>query len=304
MSMMIGGDGADGAAMDGLIIDGTDHSFMQDVVEESRARPVIVDFWAPWCGPCRTLGPALEKAVRAAKGAVRLVKINIDENPHVARQLQVQSIPAVFAIKDGRPVDGFAGALPDSQIKQFIDRLTGDSGAHDAAMAVAEGDKALEAGDAAGAAQFYVTALQMDPENAPALAGLARCYLAGGDAERARELLDTVPEEMRGHAAIQGALTALKYAETDADPSEIETLRKAADAAPDDHQTRLDLARALSARGRFGEAMMHLLDSIAHDRDWNEGAARAELLSLFEAAGQTSEATKSGRRRLSAILFS
>ena len=304
MTMIIGEDAGATGGLEGLIIDGTDQSFMTDVVEESRTRPVIVDFWAPWCGPCRQLGPALEKVVKAAKGAVRLVKINVDENPHVAQQLRVQSIPAVFAIKDGRPVDGFQGALPESQLKQFVDRLTGDTGAEDAAAAVAEGDKALDAGDPGGAAQFYAAALQADPENMPAVAGLARCYLAAGEAEEAKALLDSVPEELRSHAAIQAALTALKYAESDSDPAEVEALRKAAEAAPDDHQKRIDLAKALSARGRFAEAMDQLLQSIARDREWNEGAARAELLSLFDAAGPTSDATKAGRKRLSSILFS
>jgi putative thioredoxin len=245
----------------------------------------------------------LEKTVRAAGGAVRLVKINIDENPQIAQQLRVQSIPAVFAIKDGRPIDGFQGALPESQIKQFVDRLTGDTGAEDAALAVAEGDRALAAGDPGGAAQFYAAALQADPENMAAVAGLARCYIAAGEAEEARSLLDSVPEELRGHAAIQAALTALNYVVADTDPDEIDALKNAVAAAPGDHQKRLDLALALSGRGRFAEAMDQLLDSVARDREWNEGAARAELLKLFEAAGPTSDATKAGRKRLSSILF-
>ncbi len=287
----------------GDIIDGSDATFMQDVVEESRTRPVIVDFWAPWCGPCKQLGPALEKAVTQARGAVRLVKINVDENQGVAQQLRVQSIPAVFAIKDGRPVDGFQGAVPESQIKQFVDRLTGDTGAEDAAAAVAEGDRALGEDDPRGAAQFYAQALQIDPDNAAAVAGLARCYLAAGEPGEAKNLLESIPEEMKSDPAIQAAMTALKYAEADTDPSEVEGLKQAVEAAPDDHQKRLDLAKALSARGRFGEAMEHLLTSVEKDREWNEGAAKAELLSLFEAAGPASDATKAGRKRLSSILF-
>ena len=307
-------DGAKGgAAKDGgpaggdLVKNGGDASFMADVIEESRKQPVIVDFWAPWCGPCRQLAPALEKAVQAAKGAVKLVKINIDENPRIAGQLRVQSIPAVYAFSGGQPVDGFLGALPESQVKAFVDRLsTGADGeaepdeAADAEALLALATESLGLGDVGGAAQAYAQLLQIDPKNLKAIAGLARCYLSGGDAERAREVVAMAPADANDPdlASVRAALALAEQAA--GETAEFER-RLAANA--DDHEARLELAKILAGRGQMQEAVDHLLTIIGKDRDWNEGEARKQLLTVFEAAGPGSEVAKTGRRRLSSLLF-
>jgi putative thioredoxin len=290
-----------------LIKEGSDAGFAKDVIEASRTQPVIVDFWATWCGPCKTLGPALERAVMAAKGKVKLVKIDIDKNPAFAGQLRVQSIPTVYGFVDGRPVDGFMGAVPESQIKTFIDRLTaGAGGAEDAAAAetadlLAHAKESLDVGDVGGAAQAYAQVLQADPENLAAIGGLARCYLAGGDAERAAEVVDMAPEGAK-NADLDGVRAALALArEAPAQTTEFEK-RLAAD--PADHAARLDLAKALAGQGKFQEAADQLLTIIERERDWNDGAARKQLLTVLEAAGPASEVAKQGRRRLSSILFS
>ncbi|MDB5467865.1 MAG: thioredoxin [Phenylobacterium sp.] len=287
-----------------IIKDGTDASFVADVIEASKDQPVIVDFWATWCGPCRQLGPALEKAVTAAKGAVKLVKVDIDKNPAFAGQLRVQSIPAVFAFVDGRPVDGFMGALPDSQVKQFVDRLAKQgAGAPgdglDDLLALAQ--ESVELGDLGGAAQAYAQLLQADPANVKALGGLARVYLAGGDAERAREILEMAPPDAKD-PDLDSVRAALALAdEAPSDTAEFEA-RLAAD--PNDHEARFELAKALAGQGRFEEAADHLLTIIERDRAWNDEAARKQLLTVFEAAGPTSDVAKQGRRRLSTVLFS
>ena len=284
-----------------LVKDATDASFMADVVEASRTQPVIVDFWAPWCGPCRQLTPIIERAVAAAKGAVKLVKVNIDENPRMAGQLRVQSIPAVFAFSGGQPVDGFMGALPESQVKAFIGRLTGDGDASEVDALLAEAAESLAVGDLGGAAQAYAGALQLDPKNIKAIAGLARCYLNEGDTERAAEVAALAPADANDAdlAGVRAALALADQATSETGPFEA---RLAANA--DDHDARLELAKALAGHGKFEAAADHLLTIIAKDREWNEGAARKQLLTVFEAAGPTSEATKTGRRRLSALLFS
>lgn len=286
-----------------LIKAGTDATFMADVVEASRHTPVLVDFWAPWCGPCRQLTPALEKAVTAAGGAIRLVKINVDENPGYAGQLRVQSIPAVFAFKDGQPVDGFMGALPESQLKAFIDKLIGGAGDDDgieALLGLATESVAL--GDIGGAAQAYAQILSVDPGHAKAIAGLARCYLANGDAERAGEVLDMASPEAASDPDISGARAAVALAaKANSETAELDA-RLAAN--EDDHQARLELAQILAGRGDFAGAADHLLRIIARDRAWNDDAARKELLTVFEASGAMSDVAKQGRRRLSAILFS
>jgi len=285
-----------------LIKDATDASFIADVVEASKTVPVIVDFWATWCGPCRQLGPALEKAVTAAKGAVKLVKVDIDKNPAYAGQLRVQSIPAVFAFVDGRPVDGFMGALPDSQVKQFVDRLAKQgAGVSPVDELLEMAKESLELGDQGGAAQAYAQALQMDPGNARAIGGMARLYQQAGDLERAAEVLAMAPPEAKDPDidAVRAALALA--AEAPSETAEFE-VRLAAD--PDDHEARLELAKALAAGGQMHEAVDQLIESIGRDREWNDQAARKQLLTIFEAAGPMSDVAKQGRRKLSSILFS
>jgi putative thioredoxin len=301
--MLLGDTGAAPAAK-ANIIDGSDASFLTDVIEASRTQPVIVDFWAAWCGPCKTLGPALEKVVEAAKGAVRLVKIDVDKNPAIAGQLRVQSIPTVYAFVDGQPVDGFQGALPESQLKAFIDRLLGPA-------AIAEPDEieevlslaaeSMKLGDLGGAAQGYAQALELDPASLKAIAGLARCTLAAGDAEQARRILDMAPDGAKD-ADLDSVLAALKLSEEA--PSETRALEDRLAANPDDHEARLELAKALAGQGAFDRAADELLIIIGRDREWNDQAARKQLLTVFEAAGNGSEVARQGRRRLSALLFS
>ncbi|HEY8002886.1 MAG TPA: co-chaperone YbbN [Phenylobacterium sp.] len=287
-----------------IIKDATDASFAADVVEASREQPVIVDFWATWCGPCRQLGPALEKAVAAAKGAVKLVKVDIDKNPAYAGQLRVQSIPAVFAFVDGRPVDGFMGALPDSQVKAFVDKLAklgkaGGPSPIDDLLDLAK--ESLELGDMGGAAQAYAQVLQADPQNVKALGGLARVYMASGDDERAREVLAMAPPDAKDPDLDSVRAALALAAEAPSDTAAFEA-RLAKD--PADHEARFELAKALAGQHKLAEAADHLLTIVEQDRDWNEQAARKQLLTVFEAAGQMSEVARNGRRRLSAVLFS
>ena len=284
-----------------LVRDGTDASFMADVVEASKTTPVIVDFWATWCGPCRQLGPSIEKNVLAAKGKVKLVKIDIDKNPQYAGQLRVQSIPAVFAFVDGRPVDGFMGALPDSQVKQFVDRIAGQAPANETDELLAMAKESLAVGDVGGAAQAYAQVLQGEPDNVKALGGLAKCYLTGGDQDRAREIAEMAPAEAKDPdlESVRAALALSK--EAPAETTEFEQ-RLARDEG--DHDARFEIAKALAGRGAWDAAADHLLHIIAADRAWNDDAARKQLLTIFEAAGAGSDVTRTGRRRLSAILFS
>jgi putative thioredoxin len=287
---------------DDLILDGTDASFMKDVVEASRSQPVLVDFWASWCGPCRQLTPALEKAVRAAKGKVKLVKIDVDANPAYAQQLRVQSIPTVYAFRNGQPVDGFQGAIPDSQLKAFIERLTGEAtGPSDVDQLLSLGAESMQLGDLGGAAQAYAQAMQLEPDNPRAIAGMARVYLADGDTEQARQTIAIAPPDSKDPEVLSvRAALALGAAEA---PSDTAALEARVSASPDDHQARFDLAEALAAGGQLEGAVDHLLEIVRRDHEWNDQAARKKLLVVFDAAGANSEIARSGRRRLSSILF-
>jgi putative thioredoxin len=287
-----------------IVKDGTDQGFMADVIEASRSAPVIVDFWAPWCGPCRQLGPPLEKAVRAASGAVRLVKINIDEHPGVAGQLGVKSIPAVYAFDQGRPVEGFMGAIPESQIKLFVERLAGADMAADIEPLLEQAAESLNLGDMGGAAQGFAAVLQLDPQNVKAIAGMARVALNSGDPEQAREILAHAPPDKQNDPAIAGVRAALELAANAPPAEEQDELAQKVAADPGNLQARYDYAEALSARGDLQAASDQLLAIIEQDRAWNEEAARKQLLKVFEAAGPASDVAKQGRRKLSAILFS
>ena len=285
--------------------DATTQSFAADVIEASQQTPVIVDFWAPWCGPCKQLAPILEKTVRDAGGKVALVKINIDENPEIAQQLRIQSIPAVFAFDKGQPVDGFMGAQPESQIKRFVERLVGPMGPSPLEQALEQAKDALDAGDFASASNIYGQILRQVPGEAAAIAGLVRCLVGAGDLQEARELVDGLDDDALKNADVESAVSALALAEqageADGDTAELQA-RLAQD--PGDHQARFDLAMAYHGVGRNEQAIDELIEIIRRDREWNEQAARQQLLKLFEALGHADPLTVAGRRKLSSILFS
>jgi putative thioredoxin len=288
------------------IKDGTTAGFKTDVIDASFQVPVIVDFWAAWCGPCKQLGPALEAAVRAAGGKVRLVKIDVDQNQQLAAQMRVQSIPTVVAFFEGRPVDYFQGAVPESQVNGFVDKLAGLAGGEDSALDEALGQaKALEeAGEHSSAGGIYAQILQHEPSSAAAIAGLARNLIALGQPDRARQVLEGVPEEASGHAELAAVRTQLELAEQTAQAAgELPALESSVKLDPDNHQARFDLAMALYGAGRREAAVDHLLEIVRRDRDWNEQAARKQLLKLFEAFGPTDKLTIQARRRLSSMLF-
>ena len=297
------GNGQAAPAANDLIKDGTDATFVDDVLKASQTVPVIIDLWAPWCGPCKTLGPMLEKAVLNARGAVKLVKINVDENPQLSRQLRVQSIPAVYAFKGGQPVDGFVGALPESQIKAFVEGLTGDLGPSSIDEILAEAKAAREGGDLQMAGAAYAEVVRMEPGNVAALAGLAQVYVDSGDFDRAAQTLTLVPPDKTNDPAVRAVDAAIQLQAQAKPAGETQALEAKVAANPADHQSRYDLAVALAAANRREEAVDHLLEIIRRDRTWNDAAARKQLVTLFEAFGPKDEVTQSGRRRLSSLLF-
>lgn len=299
--------GQAGAAPADAIKDGSTETFMADVIDASMETPVVVDFWAPWCGPCKQLGPILEKVVRGANGGVKLVKIDIDQNPEIAQQLRIQSIPAVFAFSGGRPVDAFQGALPESQVKAFVDKLAKAAGTTVSSPlddALAQAAERLDAKDYGAAASVYAQVVQHAPDNAAGIAGLTRALLGQGELARAREVFDTLPEDARGDAEAEAAASALALAEKTAETGDRGELLARLEADPNDHAARFDLALALHAEGRNEEAIDALVEIVRRAREWNEQAARKQLLELFEALGPTDPVTVAGRRKLSAILFS
>src|SRR5437763_1308442 len=291
------------ATADTHIKDTTTQTFLKDVIEESKRQPVLVDFWAEWCGPCKQLAPVLEKLVRAAKGTVKLVKMDIDKHPSIPGQLGIQSIPAVFAFVNGQPVDGFLGALPESQITAFIERITKDRIGGEENDLLKAADEALAKGDSAGAAELYAQLLAQDSANVAALAGLARSYVRTGAIEQAKQTLALVPEAKRNEPAVAAARAALELAEQAKSVGPMADLEKKVAANPLDHQARFDLAVALNAKGRRQEALEHLIEIVKRDRKWNDDGARKQLVQLFDAWGPTDESTVAGRRRLSSILF-
>ncbi len=290
-----------------LIKETTTQTFVKDVIEESKRQPVLIDFWAPWCGPCRQLTPALEKAVRAAKGKVKLVKMNIDEHPAIPGQMGIQSIPAVIAFVNGQPADGFMGAVPESQVNAFIEKLTkgvAAPGEPNIAEILQEAEAVLAEGDPAAAAQIYAEVLAVDSTNIAALAGLAKCYVTTGAVEQAKQTIAMVPESKRNDAAVKAVQATIDLAEQAQSVGPIAELEQKVAANPLDHQARFDLATALNAAGKRVEATEQLLEIVKRDRKWNDDGARKQLIQFFEAWGGADEATVEGRKRLSTVLFS
>ncbi|MGH6717698.1 MAG: thioredoxin [Alphaproteobacteria bacterium] len=286
-----------------LVKNTTTQGFQADVVEASRQQPVIVDFWAPWCGPCKQLGPLLERVVRAAGGKVRMVKVNIDENQPIAQALHIQSIPAVYAFVDGQPVDGFVGALPESQVKAFVKRLMGDGGPSPIDQALTQAREAQAAGDHGTASALFQQILRHEPGNAEALGGLARAMIGRNQAQAARDLLAKATAEQAKHPAVAGAQASLALMEQTAKAGDAAALEARVQANPDDHQARFDLALALFGAGRREAAIDALIAIIRRNREWNDQAARSQLLKFFEALGPGDPLIADGRRKVSAAWF-
>jgi putative thioredoxin len=302
---MLQNDGGTAAAVaEGLIKETTTQAFVKDVIEESKQQPVLIDFWAPWCGPCKQLTPILEKVVKAAKGKVKLVKMNIDEHPAIPGQMGIQSIPAVIAFVNGQPADGFMGALPESQVTAFLERLTKDKIGDGDQDLLKAAEQALAEKDFASAAAIYAQVLEQDSASIPALAGLARCYVATGAIDQAKQTLAMVPEGKRNDTAVAAARAAIELADQSKSVGPVNELEQKVAANPADHQARFDLAVALNAKGSRDAAVEHLMEIVKRDRKWNDDGARKQLVQFFDAWGPTDEATISGRKRLSSILFS
>lgn len=294
----------DAGAAPSVIMDATSATFAADVIEASREVPVIVDFWAPWCGPCKQLTPLLEKLVKSHGGKVRLVKVNVDENQAIAAQLRVQSLPTVYAFRDGRPLDGFVGGQPESTLKTFVDRLITDVEEASLEGVLQTGNELLEQGDLQGAAEVFAAVLIEDRENVEALAGLAQCYIASGDMDRAKQMLEILPPEKRDDVKILSVLAAIELSAKAAAAGDLGALVARLNNDPKDHQARFDLAVGLAARGEKSEALELLLELVRIDRKWNEEAGRKQLVQLFEAWGPKEPLVAEGRRRLSSVLFS
>jgi len=290
-----------------LVSDVSEADFMAKVIEASQTTPVIVDFWAPWCGPCKQLGPALEAAVIAQKGKVQMAKVNVDENQGIAGQLRVQSIPTVYAFFQGQPVDGFQGALPESQIKEFVEKVAalGGDGEEDGGLAdaIAAAEEMLEEGAAADAAETFAAILEEDPANAAAFGGLIRAWLAAGQTEQAEAMLGTVPEEITDAPEIEAARAQLQLAKQAADAGPVTELRAKVEANADDHAARLELAQALHASGDTEAAINELLELFRRDREWNDGAAKTQLFTIFDALKPDDPLVLTGRRKLSSMIF-
>ncbi|MFW2588878.1 thioredoxin [Sagittula sp. SSi028] len=289
-----------------LVKDITEADFMAEVVDASQETPIIVDFWAPWCGPCKTLGPALEKVVTEARGAVRMVKVNVDEAQMIAGQLRIQSIPTVYAFFKGQPVDGFQGALPESELKAFVERVVqaagGDaSGGLDEALDTA--DEMLEQGAATDAAEIYAAVLGEDDKNARAYAGMVKCHIAAGDLDQAEAVLNGAPAEISAAAELEAAHAQLELAKQASNAGPVAELTAQVEANPDDHQARYDLAQALHANGDAEAAVDQLLELFRRDREWNDGAAKAQLFTIFDALKPNDPVVLNGRRKLTSMIF-
>ncbi len=286
-----------------LIKDTSEATFAQDVIKASNEVPVIVDFWAPWCGPCKTLGPMLEEAVKGASGKVRMVKVNVDENQAIAAQLRVQSIPTVYGFWQGQPVDSFQGAVPGSEIKAFVKRLTDLAGDGGLTQAIETAEAMLAAGAAVDAAQTFAAILSQDANNAAAYAGMVRSHLAMDDLDQAEAILNGAPAEISGSKELEAASAQLQLARQAANAGPVAELRAAAEAGPDNHQARFDLANALYAAGQVNEAVAELLELFRRNREWNDGAAKAQLFTIFEALPPQDPVALNGRRKLSSMIF-